>query len=193
MNVTSLIGAAILTLPFAASAAENFSYRNVDVARFMEAEIDSDDLDVDGDGIQLRGSLPVYQNFFALAEYQALDLDGGIDATRILIGGGGHWPLGNSLDLVARGGFVSYEVDFGRSDDDDTGLFAGVRIRTIVAPKIEVEAGIEHFEFEVAGLDGDTYLIGEARYNFTSQWSAGAIITIGGDQSVFGAQGRFNF
>jgi len=193
MNVTSLIGVAIFALPLAASAAENFSYRYVDVARYIEAEVDSDFVDVDGDGIQLRGSLPVYQNFFAVAEYESLDLDNGVDATRLLIGAGGHWPLGNNLDLVARGGVVSYEVDYGRFDDDDTGLFAGARIRAIVAPKIEVEAGVEHFEFEVAGLDGDTYIIGEARYNFTSQWSAGAIITLGGDVSVIGAQGRFNF
>jgi hypothetical protein len=194
MNVTKLLGAAaIFALPLAASAAESFSYRYVDVARYMEAEIDSDDVDVDGDGVQLRGSLPVYQNFFALAEYEALDLDGGIDTTRFLIGGGGHWPLGTNLDLIARGGLVSYEVDAGRFDDDDTGLFIGARIRTIVAPKVEVEAGVEHFEFDVAGIDGDTYIIGEGRYNFTSQWSAGAIITIGGDQSVIGAQGRFNF
>jgi hypothetical protein len=193
MNVTSLIGVAVFALPLAASAAENFSYRYVDVARYIEAEVDSDFVDVDGDGIQLRGSLPVYQNFFAVAEYESLDLDNGVDATRLLVGAGGHWPLGNNLDLVARGGVVSYEVDYGRFDDDDTGLFVGARIRTIVAPKIEVEAGVEHFEFEVAGLDGDTYIIGEARYNFTSQWSAGAIITLGGDVSVIGAQGRFNF
>ena len=193
MNVTSLIGVAAFALPLAASAAENFSYRYVDVARYIEAEVDSDFVDVDGDGIQLRGSLPVYQNFFAVAEYESLDLDNGVDATRLLIGAGGHWPLGNNLDLVARGGVVSYEVDYGRFDDDDTGLFAGARVRAIVAPKIEVEAGVEHFEFEVAGLDGDTYIIGEARYNFTSQWSAGAIITLGGDVSVIGAQGRFNF
>jgi hypothetical protein len=195
MNVTKLIGAAALfALPLAASAAENFSYRYVDVARFVDAEIDSDRADVDGDGIQLRGSLPVYQNFFAVAEYQSLDLDGGVDATRLLIGGGGHWPLGPNLDLVARGGLVNYDVDYGRfGSDDDTGLFVGARIRTEVAPKIEVEAGVEHFEFEVDGLDGDTYIIGEARYNFTSQWSAGAIITLGGDESVIGAQGRFNF
>jgi hypothetical protein len=45
----------------------------------------------------------------------------------------------------------------------------------------------------VAGIDGDTYLIGEGRYNFTSQFSAGLLITVGGDTSVFGAQGRFNF
>lgn len=193
MNVTSLIGAAIFALPLAAPAAENFSYRYVDVARYMEAEIDSDDVDVDGDGIQLRGSMPIYQNFFALAEFESLDLDNDIDTTRILIGAGGHWPLGPNLDLVARGGFVRYEIDAGRFDDDDTGLFAGARIRAIVAPKVEVEAGVEHFEFDVAGVDGDTYIIGEGRYNFTSQWSAGAIITLGGDQSVIGAQGRFNF
>jgi hypothetical protein len=192
-NVTSLIGAAIFALPLVASAAENFSYRYVDVARYMEAEIDSDNVDTDGDGIQLRGSLPIYQNFFALAEFESLDLDGGVDTNRILIGAGGHWPLGTNLDFIARGGFVSYDIDYGQFDDDDTGLFVGARIRTIVAPKIEVEAGVEHFEFEVAGVDGDTYIIGEARYNFTSQWSAGAIITLGGDQSVIGAQGRFNF
>lgn len=192
-NVTSLIGTALFALPLVASAAENFSYRYVDVARYMEAEIDSDNVDTDGDGIQLRGSLPVYQNFFALAEYESLDLDGGVDVNRILIGAGGHWPLGTNLDFIARGGFVSYDIDYGRFDDDDTGLFIGARIRTIVAPKIEVEAGVEHFEFEVAGVDGDTYIIGEGRYNFTSQWSAGAIITLGGDESVIGAQGRFNF
>jgi hypothetical protein len=193
MNLTKLLGAAaVFALPLVASAAENFSYRYVDVARYMEAEIDSDGVDVDGDGVQLRGSLPVYQNFFALAEYESLDLDAGIDTTRFLIGGGGHWALGPNLDFIARGGLVSYEVDAGR-DDDDTGLFVGARIRTVVAPKVEVEAGVEHFEFDVAGIDGDTYIIGEGRYNFTSQWSAGAIITLGGDQSVIGAQGRFNF
>jgi hypothetical protein len=192
LNTVKLICAALLALPAAASA-DSFSYRYVDVARFPEAEIDADGIDAEGDGLQLRGSLPFYENFFALAEYQALDLDNGVDTTRFLIGAGGHWPLGNNLDLVARAGFVSYEVDFGAFDDDDTGLFAGVRLRTIIAPKIELEAGVEHLNAEVAGLDADTYLIGEGRYNFTPNWSAGAIITIGGDTSVFGAQGRYSF
>ncbi|MDY6949347.1 MAG: hypothetical protein SXG53_26960, partial [Pseudomonadota bacterium] len=88
---------------------------------------------------------------------------------------------------------VKYEVDFGRTDDDDTGLFAGVRLRAMVAPKVEVEGGVEHLAVDVAGIDGDTFLIGEGRYNFTPQWSAGLLITLGGDTSVFGAQGRFSF
>jgi len=192
MNAKTLICAAALALPFAASA-EQLSYRYVDVAHFPKAEIDADGIDVDGDGIQLRGSLPVYQNIFALAEFQDLSLDNGVDTTRFMVGAGGHWALGPNLDLIARGGFVHYEVDYGRFDDDDTGLFAGVRLRSLVAPKVEVEGGIEHIGVDVAGIDSDTYLIGEGRYNFTPQFSAGILITLGGDTSVFGAQGRFNF
>lgn len=192
MNAKTLLCAAALALPIMASA-EQLSYRYVDVAHFPKAEIDGDRFDVDGDGIQLRGSLPVYQNIFALAEFQDLDLDDGVDATRFMVGVGGHWALGPNLDLIARGGVVKYEVDFGRFDDDDTGLFAGVRLRSLVAPKIEVEGGVEHLAVDVAGSSSDTYLIGEGRYNFTSQFSAGVLITLGGDTSVFGAQGRFNF
>jgi hypothetical protein len=193
MNATTLICAAALALPLAASA-EQLSYRYVDVAHFPEAEIDAGTVDVDGDGLQLRGSLPVYQNIFVLAEFQSLDLDNNIDTTRFLLGAGAHWPLGNNLDIIARGGIVSYEVENPRfGDDDDTGLFAGVRLRALVAPKIEVEGGVEHLKVDVAGSDSDTYLIGEGRYNFTSQFSAGVLITLGGDTSVFGAQGRFNF
>jgi hypothetical protein len=192
MNAKTLICAAALALPFAASA-EQLSYRYVDVAHFPEAKIDADNIDVDGDGIQLRGSLPVYQNIFALAEYQALDLDNNIDASRFMVGAGGHWALGPNLDLIARGGLVHYEVEQGRFNDDDTGLFAGVRLRSLVAPKVEVEGGVEHLAVDVAGIDSDTYLIGEGRYNFTPQFSAGVLITLGGDTQVFGAQGRFNF
>jgi len=192
MHAAKWIYASLLALPVAA-AADGFSYRYADVAHLPKAEIDADDLDVDGDGIQLRGSLPVYQNIFALAEYQELDLDNGVDATRFMVGAGAHWALNSNLDVIVRGGIVSYEVDFGRFDDDDTGLFVGARLRATVAPKIEVEGGFEHLHVEVAGLDNDTYLVGEGRYNFTPQWSAGVIITLGGDTSVFGAQGRFSF
>ncbi|MBM0107775.1 hypothetical protein JM946_23825 [Steroidobacter sp. S1-65] len=192
MNAKNLICAAALALPLT-SMADTLSYRYVDVAHFPEAEIDANGFDEDGDGLQLRGSLPVYQNIFALAEFQDLSLDNGIDATRFMVGAGGHWALGGNLDLIARGGVVQYEVDIGRFDDDDTGLFAGVRLRTIVAPKVEIEGGVEHLAVDVAGIDGDTYLIGEGRYNFTPQFSVGALITLGGDVSVFGAQARLNF
>jgi hypothetical protein len=192
MNAKTLMCAAVLALPLAASA-DNLSYRYVDVAHFPEAEIDAGSIDVDGDGLQLRGSLPISGNVFALTEFQDLDMDNGLDVTRLLVGVGGHWPIGNNMDLVVRGGVVQYEVDFGPFDDDDTGLFAGVRLRTFIIPKLEIEAGFEHNAVDVATIDGDTYLIGEGRYHFTPQFSAGVLLTLGGDTNVLGAQARLSF
>jgi len=188
----NLIAAASLALPIV-SQAEQLSYRYVDAALFPEAEIDNDNDDLDGDGLQLRGSLPIHENFFAFAELQGLDLDDDVDVTRLMIGGGGHWPINNKIDIVGRLGIVNYEVDWGSGDDDDTGIFLGARIRALVIPKLEVEGGIEHQHVEAGNLENDTYLVGEARYNFTPQWSAGVILNLGGDTNLLGVQGRLSF
>jgi len=190
-TVTAII-VATLGLPLATHADE-LSYRGVDAAIFTDAEIDAGGQDINGDGIQVRGTLPVYENFFALAELQDLDLDFDIDLQRILIGAGGHWPINDKFDIIARAGIVQYEIDAGQFDDDDTGLFIGARVRGFVAPRFELEGGIEHVRAEVGGLENDTYLVGEGRYHFTPALSAGVILNIGGDVSVFGAQGRFSF
>lgn len=192
LRTMNLIAVAALALPIA-SHAEQFSYRYVDVAHFPKAEIDEDSVDEDGDGLQLRGSLPVYQNFFAFAEFQSLDLDRNVDVTRLLIGGGGHWPINSKIDIIGRLGIVNYDVDVRGFDDDDTGIFLGARVRALVMPKLEVEGGVEHQHVDVFDLKNDTYLVGEARYNFTSQWSAGVIVNVGGDTNLIGAQGRFSF
>lgn len=187
----NLLSTLALALPLAVHA-DTFSYRYVDAAHLPNAEIDGDNVDVDGDGIQLRGSLPVQGNIFALAELQDLELDAGVDLTRLMVGVGGHWSM-NGMDLIARGGVVHFELDAGNFDDDDTGLFVGARLRTNIAPKIEVEAGVEHVRAEVGGLENDTYLIGEGRYNFNQMWSAGVLFTVGGDTSIMGVHGRLNF
>ena len=184
--------AATLALPLT-TYADELSYRGVDAAIFTDAEIDAGDEDINGDGLQVRGTLPVYENFFVLAELQDLDLDFNVDLQRILIGAGGHWPINDKFDFVARAGIAQYEVDVGQFDDDDTGLFIGGRVRGFVAPRFELEGGIEHVRAEVGGLENDTYLVGEGRYHFTPQLSAGVILNVGGDVTVFGAQGRFSF
>jgi hypothetical protein len=192
-RTVNLMALSALALPLA-SPAETLSYRYADLAHFPEVSIDAPGGDVDGDGVQLRGSLPVYENIFALAEFQDLNLDAGVDVTRLMVGAGIHWPMSNMLDLIARVGIVQQEVSVrSADDDDDTGVFAGARLRAIVAPKIELEGGIEHQRVEAGGLDNDTYIIAEGRYNFTPQWSAGVLLTVGGDTNVLGAQGRFTF
>jgi hypothetical protein len=192
LRTLNLIAAASLAMPMALHA-EQLNYNFVDITHFPKAEVDVDDFDEDGDGLQLRGSLSVYQNFFVFTEFQTLDIDRDVDTTRLLIGGGGHWPINDKFDIVGRLGIVNYEVDAGVADDDDTGVFLGARVRALVIPKLEVEGGVEHQRVEVFGFENDTYLVGEARYNFTPQWSAGVIINVGGDVDLIGAHGRFSF
>jgi len=197
-----LFAAAALVLPsigWAQSSSrplERFSYRYVDAALLFDAEVEIGDTDVDGDGIQLRGSLPVNETFFVLAEFQTLDFDGDVDTTRLAVGGGGHWAFNNIIDLVARLGIVREEVEVGRFDDDDTGLFAGARARFRPVPQaqeFEVEAGLELVDLDAGNLNNDLFIIGEARYNFNAEFAAGATLTIGDDTTQLGLYGRYNF
>lgn len=191
-RISTWFAAAAITLPLAVNA-EEFSYRYVDLAHIPSAEIDVGNSDVDGDGFQLRGSLPVYENFFVLVEHLNLDFDRGIDAARWMIGAGGHWPINNSLDVIARAGLVHYEVEAGPFDDDDNGFFIGGRLRAKIAPQIELEGGFEHVNVEVGDLGDETYLVAEGRYNFTSQLAAGVLLNVGGDTTLLGVQGRYSF
>jgi len=192
LRTFKLIAAVLTSLPITAFA-ETFSYSFVDVAAFPVAKVDAGSIDENGDGLQLRGSLPVYDNFFVFTEFQDLSLDRSVDTTRLMIGGGAHFPIDSKMDIVARVGVVNLQVDVGGFDDDDTGIFFGARLRAMIAPRIEVEGGFEHQRVRAGSLDNDTHLVGEARYNFTSQFSAGVLLNVGGDTSVFGVQGRFNF
>jgi len=192
LRTLGLFAAAALALP-ALGQAESFSYRYVDAALLVDAEVEIGNTDVDGDGIQLRASLPVNETFFVLAEFQTLDFDFDVDTTRLTVGGGGHWPINDKLDLVARAGLVREEVEVGLFDDDDTGLFAGVRGRFRPAPQFEVEAGVELVDLDAGNLNNDVFIVGEGRYNFNAQFAAGATLTLGDDTMQLGLYGRYNF
>src|SRR5690242_13792834 len=124
MKGTSLAMIALLSLPIAAGAQE-LSYRNVDFAYLPSAEIDTGAVAIDGDGFLLRGLLPVYDNFFVVAEFESANYDFDIDTTRFAVGVGGHWPLASNIDIVGRLGITNYQIDTRGGDDDDTGLFFG--------------------------------------------------------------------
>jgi hypothetical protein len=195
-RVLNALAALALLLPISGNAA-NFGYSFVDFAVIPEAETDNGNVDFDGDGFQLRGSLTVHQNFFALVEIEALEFDDNnddVDFQRWLIGGGGHWPINQSLDFVARGGVVRYDADYGRfGDDDDIGFFLGARVRALVVQNVEVEGGVELSTAEVAGFEDEILLVGEGRYHFNNQFSVGGLLNIGDDVSQIGVYGRFNF
>jgi len=187
-----VFAAAALVLP-SLGWAESFNYRYVDAALLFDAEVEIGDTDVDGDGIQLRASLPVNETFFAIAEFQTLDFDSDVDTTRLAVGGGGHWAINSMLDVVGRLGLVREEVEVGRFDDDDTGLFAGVRGRFRPGPGFEVEAGVELVDLDAGNLNNDVFIVGEGRYNFNSQFAAGATLSVGDDTTQLGLYGRYYF
>lgn len=192
MKGKSLAIIAMLSLPIAAGAQE-LSYRNVDFAYFPSSEIDTGAGDIDGDGFQLRGMLPIYESFFVLAEFESIGYDFDIDTTRFAVGVGGHWPLATNIDIVGRLGLTSFDIDTRGGGDDDTGLFIGGRIRAMVTPQFELEGGVDFHQVEVGGIDDQTVIVGEARYHFNSQWSAGLLVNIGSDISNYGLHGRFSF
>jgi hypothetical protein len=194
-RVMNVLAALAMALPISGQAA-NFGYSYIDFAIVPEAESDTEFGDFDGDGFQLRGSLAIQENFFALVEIQALEFDlpgNDADFTRWTIGGGGHWPITQSLDFIARGGVMRYEVDVGNEDEDDVGFFLGGRVRAQVLPNVEVEGGVDMTTTEVEGFEDEIILVGEGRYHFNAQFSAGGFINFGDDSSQIGLYGRFNF
>jgi hypothetical protein len=192
-RVLNVVAAFAIALPISGQA-EDFGYSFVDFAIIPEAETDTGSDDFDGDGFQLRGSLTVHENFFALVEIQDLEFDDGFDFTRWNIGAGGHWPINQSLDFVARGGIVRYDADYGRfGDDDDIGFFLGGRVRAQVVKNVELEGGLELSTAEVVGVEDELTLVGEGRYHFNDQFSVGGLLNIGDDVSQIGVYGRFNF
>ena len=191
-RVLNALAALMLLMPIAGQAA-NFGYSFVAFALVPKSETDVDDFDIDGDGFQLRGSIDVHDNFFAVVEIEDLGFDDDVDFNRWLIGGGGHWPINAKFDVVGRAGIVRYEVERGRFDDDDTGFFLGGGVRALVAPQVEVEGGIELVDAEVAGFGDEIFLVGEGRYHFNSQFSAGGFVKVGDDARELGVYGRFNW
>ena len=191
-RVLNALAAVAMLLPISGQAA-SFGYSYVDFAIIPEAEFDAGDDDIDGDGFQLRGSLAVTETFFAVVEIADLEFDPNVDFTRWVIGAGGHWPINQNLDFVARGGIMRYDVDVGRFDDDDLGFFLGGRVRAQVIQNVELEGGVDLTTAEVAGFEDEIILVGEGRYHFNDQFSVGGLLNIGDDSSQIGIYGRFNF
>lgn len=198
-RVLNTLAAFAMLLPLSGQAAE-FGYSSVDFSIIPEAEVEGGDFDIDGDGYQLRGSLAVTNTYFALVEISALEFDAGaadVDFTRWMIGGGGHWPITQSLDFIARGGVVRYDIDARvpgfRVDEDDIGFFVGGRVRAQIAQNVELEGGVDLTTAEVPLFEDEVMLVGEGRYHINNQFSVGGLINLGDDSSQIGVYGRFNF
>lgn len=188
-RILSGLAALAAALPLA-SHAETLSYTYAELG-YVDAELDGGGFHVNGDGFALRGSLAVHQNYFVFANYQDLGFDGGVDTSLLEVGGGGHWPLTNTIDLIGKVGITKAEIDAGRFNADDDGLLLGARLRGLVAPKFELEAGFDYRDLDEAG--DDTTIVFDGRYFFIENLAGGVSVALGDNDTLLGLNIRYTF
>ena len=182
----SVLAALAAALPLATQA-DTMDYSFVDLS-YVDTELD--DVNVDGDGFALRGSIAFLENFFAFAEYQDLGFDLGFDLTQFNVGVGGHMPLNEKIDLVGRFGIVKADLDAGRfGDADEDGFTLGARLRGQVMPRFELEGGFDYVDVDSGD---DTSIVLEGRYFFMDTFSGGLRLAFG-DADTIGVGMRLTF
>jgi hypothetical protein len=188
--ITAASAVAALCFMAPALGDEGFSYSFVELG-YMNTEID--DLDVDGDGLGLRGSIEFTDRFHGFAGYSDLDLDFDVSTTQMEVGVGLNWPVSPNVDLIGTVSYLNLEVDlpapFGSADDSAIALGGALRGR--VGEQLELRGGLTYAEFDEGGND-TAFNVG-ARYYFTKMFALGADIGFNEDGTSWTLGGRFDF
>ncbi|HEX6259257.1 MAG TPA: outer membrane beta-barrel protein [Woeseiaceae bacterium] len=153
----------------AAAAAEDLSYNFI---QGSYGQVEVDEVDVDGDGFGIEGSVAVSDSFHLFGGYTTADMDFGIELNQLEAGIGYNTPISETVDLVATLSYVSAEVEaagFGSADDSGYGL--GVGLRAMLSPVFEVNGDIQYVDFGDGG--DDTGFGAGFLYSFTEQFAAG--------------------
>lgn len=184
MNIKGLLAiaasACMVVLPQAAVAGKGFDYTYVD-AGYRGIRADS----IDADGVAFNLSFSATDHIIVLASYSHLwqdkaegfsDVD--VDIDEFKIGGGGHYSLTDSFDLV---GSIVYVVDKSTGDavppgeSDSTrikgsseGFEAAVYGRWQAMDKLELDPVLIYRD---VGSDADTGIGANVIYNFHKKWS----------------------
>ena len=185
--------ATLLLVSFLSPVAVIASDVNYDQLRlnYVSAEVDAGPVDIDGDGLELAGSFSFMNSFFAFGSYSDLDMDFGLDASILELGGGYHRPITAMLDFVGGLGYVRQDLDTasGNADDDGISLSGGVRGK--MSDVIEVKAALNYFVMDHG--DNDTQLELGGDYYFTEQFAVGAGLSLGDDLTTWTLGGRYDF
>ncbi len=135
----------------------------------------------DGDGIEFRGSVGTWHNFFAFLDFNSSDIDVAatvindqgefsavdeFDFTAIRGGLGIKWSMTNATDLYAAASYDSTDLDFGsfageNFDVSDQGPGGSVGVRSIFGDRLELRAYARYsqvgdLDLTTRQADGDT-------------------------------------
>ncbi len=182
------LGLVSLLAVAAPAMADDLSYNYLE---FGYAQIDVDDIDVDGDGFAIGGAFEIGESMFVQAGYGSADLDFDVDLDELFVGLGFHTPIGDNVDFVGTINYVSVEASaFGLSADDD-GFGASVGVRAMVSEAVELAGDINYVDLSDSG--DDTSFGGSAWYYFSPTFAVGLQADFGDDISSYGIGARLFF
>jgi hypothetical protein len=165
-------------------------YTFVEGRFLLDAEIDGDVLDDDGDGFRFAGSYLLTPDIYVFGKYDDVELDDtDIDFSLLRIGGGYIHPLNATWDANVSFAYASYEADGRGYDDDDSGFELSGGVRGMVKPEIEVRATLNYMDID----DSDTYFTLGGDYYFMPNVSAGIELDMGGDYETMSIGAKYYF
>lgn len=174
--------------------ASDLSYTYVE-AGYVDLDFDSvNDIDLDGDGWGIFGSLAINDLVHVFGGYATVDLDVDnfdIDADYDTweMGFGAHYGIADNLDVVGTVSYVNADVETDVGDADDDGFGVSARLRGRLANQFELEGGISYVDLDNAGND---FSVGaDARWYFIETLALGFGYTTGDDVSAWTASLRW--
>jgi opacity protein-like surface antigen len=191
-------------LPANAALAEGLDELPYTGVRASYVTADIDDFEEDAAGVGLGVSFDVGQGVFVQAGYataKTRDFDilgfrGSIEVSELGLGLGYHHALGPKVDLVPLISVVRAETevhgDFAAlvEGDDDTGWSAGLGVRALVTPSVELSGGLSYVDIYD---DGSTSFSVEAFFHPASWLGVGAGYDVADDATTLSFTGRIVF
>ena len=186
----SMILASLAALGLGGQAlASDLSYSYVELG-WQQAEFD--DLDADGDGFGIRGSMEFTDALHGFVSYSDQSYDFDVGAEFIEIGVGYAWSASPKLDIVGRLAYLDTSVDipgFGEVSDD--GFALGGYLRGKPTESLELTGGVDLVDYSDGGSD-EQFGLG-VRYFFTKQFAAGLDMSFNDFGTTYTLGGRMTF
>lgn len=170
------------------AAAESFDYTYIE-AGYVSTELDVGPLDVDGNGLGVRGSYAFNDSWYGFAGIADQEFDFDVDGTQFNAGVGWHNALSDTVDLLAEASWVSVELDSGFASADEDGFGLGLGVRAHAWENVQLEAGINYVDLD----DSDTSLDVAGRYYLTQAVAVGLGLTFSDDATGWNLGFRAEF
>lgn len=202
MNFRPLLLSALMLIAPAAFADKydepRYSYLDIVLGA---GEIDSDfESDLDYGAAALVGSVAL-GDYFAMfgsigaTVVDAYDSDGFLDDDELeiveyQIGINPHIPLSKTVHIVIPVALIYADAEIDDFSDDDTGWTAGIGLRALVNPSLEMGLGVQHVDI----FDGDEQsLAGSIRWHITGLFSLAGGVNVSDDSTGGSLSFRFTF